>query len=157
MDIAKVPLFNFFSNSTSNDGHCKGATIQLFFQLNKQCWTLQRCHYLTFFPTQQAMLYIAKVQLFNFYPTQQAMMDIAKVPLLNFFFPTQQAMMAISKELQCIFFSIRSLCWDRWNGTWHPHLTRPCFVALGQVLIWVPRRIGLRSFVNLCSIYLFRL
>ena len=22
-----------------------------------------------------------------------------------------------------------SLCWDRWNGTWHLHLTRPCFIS----------------------------
>ena len=27
-----------------------------------------------------------------------------------------------------------SLCWDRWNGTWHLHLTRPCLIALGRVL-----------------------
>ena len=30
-----------------------------------------------------------------------------------------------------------SLCWDLWNGTWHLHLTRPCYIASGQVLIWV--------------------
>ena len=30
-----------------------------------------------------------------------------------------------------------SLCWDRWNYTWHLHMTRPCLVALGWVLIWV--------------------
>ena len=35
-----------------------------------------------------------------------------------------------------------SLCWDRWNGTWCLHLTRPCLLALGQVLIWVKCRIG---------------
>ena len=27
------------------------------------------------------------------------------------------------------------LCWDHWNGT-SLHLTRPCNVALGRVLIW---------------------
>ena len=30
-----------------------------------------------------------------------------------------------------------SLCWDRWNGTWHLHLTRPCLLALGWVLIYI--------------------
>ena len=30
-----------------------------------------------------------------------------------------------------------SLCWDRWNGTWHLHLTWHCLLALGRVLIWV--------------------
>ena len=30
-----------------------------------------------------------------------------------------------------------SLCWDRVNGTWLLHVTRPCLLALGRVLIWV--------------------
>ena len=30
-----------------------------------------------------------------------------------------------------------SLCWDRWNGMWRLHLTWPCILALGRVLIWV--------------------
>ena len=34
------------------------------------------------------------------------------------------------------------LCWDCWNGTWRLHLMRPCYVALGQVLIWVECWIG---------------
>ena len=38
------------------------------------------------------------------------------------------------------------LCYDRWNGDVMPlHLLRPCYVALGQVLI------GLRNFVNWVS------
>ena len=37
------------------------------------------------------------------------------------------------------------------ENTWHLHLTRPCYVALGRVLIWVVSRIGLRSFVNWVS------
>ena len=37
------------------------------------------------------------------------------------------------------------------TGMWHLHLTRPCFVALGRVLIWVVSQIGLRSFVNWVS------
>ena len=39
-----------------------------------------------------------------------------------------------------------SLCWDRWNGTWHLHLMHPCLVALGRVLIWVERRINSKAF-----------
>ena len=34
-----------------------------------------------------------------------------------------------------------SLCWDLWNGKWHLHLTRPCIVALGWVLILVEHQI----------------
>ena len=29
------------------------------------------------------------------------------------------------------------VCWDRWNGTWCLQLMRPCYVALGRVLILV--------------------
>ena len=46
-----------------------------------------------------------------------------------------------------IFFlvSARFLCWDCWNSTWLLHLTQPCYVALGWVLIWVISWIGLRQ------------
>ena len=43
------------------------------------------------------------------------------------------------------------LRWECWNSTWLLHMTRPCYVALGRVLIWVVSRIGLRSFVNWVS------
>ena len=39
-----------------------------------------------------------------------------------------------------------SLCWDCWNRTWHrnkqTNLMRPCYVALGRVLIWFVQHIG---------------
>ena len=36
-----------------------------------------------------------------------------------------------------------SLCWDCVNGTWLLHLTRPCLLALGRVLIRVCRQVFL--------------
>ena len=45
-----------------------------------------------------------------------------------------------------------SLCWDRCNGTWHLHLTRPYYVALGGFwsgsfvgLVWGALSIGFRN------------
>ena len=47
------------------------------------------------------------------------------------------------------------LCWDCWNGNWHLHLTRPCYVALRRVLIWVVN-ITVNNLLQTCH-YLLRI
>ena len=67
---------------------------------------------------------------------------VPKHPTLCYFIPSQ----TLSYPWSIFFVSALlwdcSLCWDQRNGTWHLHLPRPCYVALGQVLIWVIHRIG---------------
>ena len=42
------------------------------------------------------------------------------------------------------------LCWDYWNGT-SLHVTQPCYVALGWVLIWAVCRTWVEGFCQLGS------